>query len=71
MTDQETGGKQLQVGCGMNDQEQIKQGYLALVGDDCTEEELEYFASVIHTDLALKFKPPRLHLLSVRVREGV
>lgn len=50
--------------------ETVEQKYIGQVVDLCTESELDFFATVMQSDFALEFWPPRLELYSVTVREG-
>ena len=49
----------------------IVKTYIGEVLEKCQECELEWFAMVLHTDIALEYVPPKLFLFSIKVQEGL
>jgi hypothetical protein len=44
--------------------------HICQLDDLCTESELDFLATVMQSDFALEFTPPRLELYSVKVQAG-
>lgn len=50
---------------------EIVKKYIGQLGDACTELEMDYFARIMQTDIALELRGNNLEAFSVKVREAI